>query len=123
MTNSVGSLGPVANNIPSPAIDPAAPGCNQNYGASAGMGNLLGGMLTLPPGFDQPITNPPTSFGGPEPPSSFGGPEPPSSFNGPEPPALQHYTGDQADMLVRYLFELTPQEQGALGGKTPGGGK
>ena len=50
-------------------------------------------------------------------------------FNGPEPPALQHYTGDQADMLVRYLFELTPQEQGALAGKTPaaskapGGGK
>ena len=50
-------------------------------------------------------------------------------FNGPLPPALQHYSGDQADLLVRYMFQLTPQEQGALVGRTPaskpggGGGK
>lgn len=42
-------------------------------------------------------------------------------FSGPEPPALQHYSGDQADLLVRYMFSLTPQEQSALVGRTPSG--
>jgi cytochrome c2 len=42
-------------------------------------------------------------------------------FAGPEPASLQHYTGDQADLLVRYMFTLTPQEQGALVGHTPSG--
>jgi hypothetical protein len=32
---------------------------------------------------------------------------------------VQHYTGDQADLLVRYMFTLTPQEQTALVGKSP----
>jgi Cytochrome c len=41
-------------------------------------------------------------------------------FNGPLSPDLQHYTGDQADLLVRYMFTLTPQEQAALVSKTPG---
>ncbi|HXW57136.1 MAG TPA: hypothetical protein VEJ67_15415 [Candidatus Cybelea sp.] len=40
-------------------------------------------------------------------------------FAGPEPAALQHYSGDQADLLVRYMFTLTPQEQAALVGHTP----
>ncbi len=40
-------------------------------------------------------------------------------FSGPEPPTLQHYQGDQADLLVRYMFTLTPQEQAALVGRTP----
>jgi cytochrome c551/c552 len=40
-------------------------------------------------------------------------------FAGPEPAALQHYSGDQADLLVRYMFTLTPQEQAALVGRTP----
>jgi mono/diheme cytochrome c family protein len=43
-------------------------------------------------------------------------------FNGPLPADLQHYTGDQADLLVRYMFNLTPQEQAALVARTPGGG-
>ena len=42
-------------------------------------------------------------------------------FTGPVPAALQHYTGDQADLLVRYMFTLTPQEQAALLGRTPSG--
>ena len=35
---------------------------------------------------------------------------------------LQGYKGDQADLLVRYMFELTPEEQRALMGRTPSGG-
>jgi hypothetical protein len=35
-------------------------------------------------------------------------------FAGPTPPSFQGYNGDQADLLVRYLFELTPQEQQRL---------
>ena len=42
-------------------------------------------------------------------------------FSGPEPAALQQYHGDQADLLVRYMFSLTPQEQGSLLGRTPSG--
>jgi cytochrome c551/c552 len=42
-------------------------------------------------------------------------------FNGPQSPELQHYTGDQANLLVRYMFTLTPQEQAALVGRTPAG--
>ena len=32
---------------------------------------------------------------------------------------MQQYHGDQADLLVRYMFTLTPQEQAALLGRTP----
>jgi len=32
---------------------------------------------------------------------------------------VKHYSGDQADLLVRYMFTLTPQEQAALVGKSP----
>lgn len=35
-------------------------------------------------------------------------------FAGPEPPIFQGYTGDQANLLMRYLFELTPEEQQRL---------
>jgi cytochrome c551/c552 len=42
-------------------------------------------------------------------------------FSGPEPASLQQYHGDQADLLVRYMFSLTPQEQAALVGRTPSG--
>jgi cytochrome c2 len=44
-------------------------------------------------------------------------------FAGPVPDALQKYPGDHADLLVRYMFQLTPQEQGALVGRTPAPGK
>ena len=37
-------------------------------------------------------------------------------FNGPLPAVAKGYTGDEADLLVRYMFELTPQEQAALAG-------
>ena len=42
-------------------------------------------------------------------------------FSGPEPASLQQYHGDQAELLVRYMFSLTPQEQAALVGRTPSG--
>jgi cytochrome c551/c552 len=32
-------------------------------------------------------------------------------FNGPLPAIAQNYKGDMAELLVRYLFEMTPQEQ------------
>ncbi len=44
-------------------------------------------------------------------------------FTGSVPGALQHYTGDQADLLVRYMFTITPQEQAALLSRTPASGK
>jgi len=43
-------------------------------------------------------------------------------FAGPVPGALQQYHGDHADLLVRYMFTLTPAEQGALVGRMPSGG-
>jgi cytochrome c551/c552 len=43
-------------------------------------------------------------------------------FSGPLPPAMQQYDGDNADLLVRYMFELTPAEEHALLGRTPSGG-
>jgi len=43
-------------------------------------------------------------------------------FSGPLPPSFKGYTGDQADLLVRYMFELTPEEQRSLTGRTPSGG-
>lgn len=42
-------------------------------------------------------------------------------FNGPLPPDLQHYQGDMADLLVRYMFQLTPQEQQMLAGHSSAG--
>lgn len=44
-------------------------------------------------------------------------------FNGPLPAAAKNYTGDEANLLVRYMFELTPQEQAALNGRTPAAAK
>lgn len=44
-------------------------------------------------------------------------------FNGPLPASAQHYTGDEASLLVRYLLELTPQEQAMLSGHTPAAAK
>jgi cytochrome c551/c552 len=44
-------------------------------------------------------------------------------FNGPLPAAAKNYTGDEANLLVRYLMELTPQEQAALAGSTPSASK
>jgi hypothetical protein len=35
-------------------------------------------------------------------------------FAGPTPPSFKGYNGDQAELLVRYLFQLTPQEQQRL---------
>jgi mono/diheme cytochrome c family protein len=43
-------------------------------------------------------------------------------FSGPLPASFKGYTGDQANLLVRYMFELTPEEQHALMGRTPSGG-
>lgn len=44
-------------------------------------------------------------------------------FNGPLPAAGKNYTGDEANLLTRYLMELTPQEQAALAGSTPSASK
>ncbi|MFB3921337.1 MAG: c-type cytochrome [Terriglobia bacterium] len=35
-------------------------------------------------------------------------------FSGPTPPIFAGYKGDQADLLVRYMFEITPEEQRRL---------
>jgi cytochrome c551/c552 len=43
-------------------------------------------------------------------------------FSGPLPANMQNYEGDNADLLVRYMFELTPAEEHALLGRTPSGG-
>jgi cytochrome c551/c552 len=43
-------------------------------------------------------------------------------FAGPVPGSMEHYQGDEASLLVRYMFSLTPQEQAALLGRTPSGG-
>ena len=32
-------------------------------------------------------------------------------FNGPVPPSFQGYTRDHTKLLVRYMLELTPEEQ------------
>jgi hypothetical protein len=37
-------------------------------------------------------------------------------FAGPTPPIFTGYSGDQADLLVRYMFEITPEEQRRLTG-------
>ncbi len=39
-------------------------------------------------------------------------------FAGPTPPIFQGYDKDQADLLVRYMFEITPEEQRRLTGMT-----
>jgi len=43
-------------------------------------------------------------------------------FAGPLPTAMKSYQGDDADLLVRYMFELTPEEQRMLTGRSGGGG-
>lgn len=43
-------------------------------------------------------------------------------FSGPLPASFNGYKGDHADLLVRYMFQLTPDEQRALMGRTPSGG-
>ncbi len=40
-------------------------------------------------------------------------------FNGPLPPSVQSYARDHAELLVRYMFQLTPEEQRMLLGRTP----
>jgi len=40
-------------------------------------------------------------------------------FNGPLPASFNGYTKDHADLLVRYMFQLTPEEQRMLLGRTP----
>ncbi|MBI1749767.1 MAG: c-type cytochrome [Acidobacteria bacterium] len=44
-------------------------------------------------------------------------------FAGPLPPSLQGYAKDHADLMVRYMFQITPEEQRMLLGRTPSGGK
>jgi len=41
-------------------------------------------------------------------------------FAGPTPPIFAGYQGDQADLLVRYMFEITPEEQRRLLGMSGG---
>jgi hypothetical protein len=43
-------------------------------------------------------------------------------FSGPLPASFHGYTGDHANLLVRYMFQLTPEEQRSLLGRTPSGG-
>ena len=40
-------------------------------------------------------------------------------FSGPIPESMRNYQGDHADLLVRYMFTLTPEEQRLLLGRTP----
>ncbi len=40
-------------------------------------------------------------------------------FSGPLPPSFTGYTKDHADLVVRYMFQLTPEEQRMLLGRTP----
>jgi len=40
-------------------------------------------------------------------------------FSGPLPDSFRGYTGDHADLLVRYMFQLTPEEQRQLLGRSP----
>jgi cytochrome c551/c552 len=40
-------------------------------------------------------------------------------FSGPIPENMRNYHGDHADLLVRYMFTLTPEEQRLLLGRTP----
>jgi cytochrome c551/c552 len=40
-------------------------------------------------------------------------------FAGQLPASFQGYTKDQADLLIRYLFQMTPEEQRMLVGRTP----
>ncbi len=41
-------------------------------------------------------------------------------FAGPTPPVFKGYNGDHAELLVRYMFEMTPQEQRQLVGMSAG---
>ncbi len=41
-------------------------------------------------------------------------------FSGPTPPIFAGYQGDQADLLVRYMFAITPEEQRRLVGMSAG---
>jgi cytochrome c2 len=43
-------------------------------------------------------------------------------FAGPLPASFRGYMGDHADLLVRYMFQLTPEEQRSLMGRTSAGG-
>ncbi len=43
-------------------------------------------------------------------------------FSGPLPASFHGYTKDQAELLVRYMFEMTPEEQRLLVGRSPSGG-
>ncbi len=43
-------------------------------------------------------------------------------FAGPVPATFNGYHGDHADLLVRYMFNLTPEEQRSLVGRTSSGG-
>jgi mono/diheme cytochrome c family protein len=40
-------------------------------------------------------------------------------FSGPLPPSLRGYSKDHADLLVRYMFQITPEEQRMLLGRSP----
>jgi hypothetical protein len=42
-------------------------------------------------------------------------------FSGPLPASFRGYTGDHANLLVRYMLQLTPAEQRMLLGRTPAG--
>lgn len=44
-------------------------------------------------------------------------------FSGPLPPSLQGYAKDHADLLVRYMFQITPEEQRMLLGRSPSSSK
>jgi hypothetical protein len=43
-------------------------------------------------------------------------------FNGKLPGEFGNYHGDHANLMVRYLLAMTPEEQRRLGGRTPSGG-
>ena len=43
-------------------------------------------------------------------------------FSGPLPPSARAFTGDHANLLVRYILQLTPEEQHRLVGRGGGAG-
>lgn len=98
---------------------------NANHDKNATAPNfLLAGQRLRAPWTERWITEPATIIPGTAMPSGlFVQQNGRWVFNGALPAAAKNYTGDEANLLVRYLMELTPQEQAALAGSTPSAAK
>ncbi|HEV2420885.1 MAG TPA: hypothetical protein VGS59_04165 [Candidatus Acidoferrales bacterium] len=98
---------------------------NANHDKNATAPNfLLAGQRLRAPWTERWITEPATIIPGTAMPSGlFVQQNGRWVFNGALPAAAKNYAGDEANLLVRYLMELTPQEQAALAGSTPSAAK